>query len=73
MREQVEGVINRIRPALQADGGDCELVDVADGVVTIRLVGSCHGCPSSTMTLQMGIERAIKSQVPDVQRVETIV
>ena len=73
MREQVEGVLNRIRPALQADGGDCELVDVVDGVVTLRLVGSCQGCPSSTMTLQMGIERALKSKVPDVQRVETVV
>ena len=73
MREQLEGVINRIRPALQADGGDCELVGVADGAVALRLVGSCQGCPSSTMTLKMGIERAIKSQVPDVQRVETII
>ena len=73
MRDRVEGVINRIRPALQADGGDCELVEVVDGVVKLRLVGSCQGCPSSTMTLQMGIERAIRSEVPDIQRVETVI
>lgn len=73
MREQVEKVINRIRPALQADGGDCELVDVTEGVVRLRLTGSCDGCPSSTMTLQMGIERALKSEVPDVQRVEAVI
>ena len=73
MRERVEGVINRIRPALQADGGDCELVDVANGVVKLRLVGACSGCPSSTMTLQMGIERAIRSEVPEIQRVESVI
>ena len=73
MRERVEGVINRIRPALQADGGDCELVDIVDGIVKLRLVGSCQGCPSSTMTLQMGIERAIRSEVPEIQRVETVI
>ena len=73
MREHVERVINRIRPALQADGGDCELVGITDGVVTLRLTGSCHGCPSSTMTLQMGIERALKSEIPEVQRVEAVI
>ena len=73
MRERVEGVIQRIRPALQSDGGDCELVDVTDGVVKIRLVGACHGCSSSMMTLQMGIERAIRSEVPEIQRVESVI
>ncbi len=73
MRDQVEQVLNRIRPALQADGGDVELVDVSpDGVVQLRLQGACTGCPSSTMTLQMGIERALKSAIPQVTRVEAI-
>lgn len=73
MREQVEKVLERIRPALQADGGDVELVEItADGVVKLRLQGSCIGCPSSTMTLQMGIERALKSEVPQVARVESV-
>ena len=73
MRERVVGVINRIRPALQADGGDCELVDVANGIVKLRLTGACSGCPSSTMTLHMGIERAIRSEVPEIQRVESVI
>ena len=72
MREQVERVINRIRPAVQMDGGDIELVDVVDGIVKLRLVGACHGCPSSTMTLKMGIERAIRSEVPAITSVETV-
>ena len=70
VRERVQGVINLIRPAVQADGGDIELVDVAaDGVVQIRFHGACHGCPSSTMTLQMGIERNLREKVPEVTRV----
>lgn len=70
MRERVEGVINLIRPAVQADGGDIELVDVdPDGVVQIRFHGACLGCPSSHMTLQMGIERNLREQVPEVTRV----
>ena len=73
MRDDVERVLNRIRPALQADGGDCELVGIDGGVVKLRLTGSCHGCPSSTMTLQMGIERAIRSEVPDIQGVEAVI
>ena len=72
MREHVERVINRIRPAVQMDGGDIELVDVVDGIVKLRLVGSCHGCPSSMMTLKMGIERAIRSEVPSITGVETV-
>ncbi len=67
LRERVQGVINLIRPAVQADGGDIELVDVStDGVVQIRFHGACHGCPSSTMTLQHGIERNLRERVPEV-------
>jgi len=72
MRDRVEQVINRIRPAVQMDGGDIELVDVADGIVKLRLVGSCHGCPSSMMTLKAGIERAIQAEVPEVKGVEAV-
>ena len=67
VKEKVQGVINLIRPAVQADGGDIELVDVTSaGVVQIRFHGACHGCPSSTMTLQMGIERNLRDRVPEV-------
>ena len=70
VRERVQSVINLIRPAVQADGGDIELVDVTgDGVVQIRFHGACHGCPSSTMTLQMGIERNLRERVPEVTQV----
>ena len=72
MKERVANVINRIRPAVQMDGGDIELVDLTDGVVKLRLVGSCHGCPSSMMTLKMGIERAIRAEVPEITSVEAI-
>ncbi len=72
MRDRVEQVINRIRPAVQIDGGDIELIDVVDGLVKLRLVGSCSGCPSSTMTLKMGIERAIRAEVPEITGVEAI-
>lgn len=70
VREKVQSVINLIRPAVQADGGDIELVDVTpDGVVQIRFHGACHGCPSSTMTLQMGIERNLRERVPEITQV----
>ena len=70
IRERVQNVINLIRPAVQADGGDIELVDVnSDGVVSVRFHGACHGCPSSTMTLQMGIERNLREKVPQVTQV----
>ena len=70
VRERVQSVINLIRPAVQADGGDIELVDVsAQGVVQIRFHGACNGCPSSTMTLQMGIERNLRERVPEVTQV----
>ncbi len=73
MRKKVEAVLNQIRPALQADGGDIELVDVTkEGVVKVRLVGACVGCPMSTMTLSLGIERTLKERVPGVKRVEAV-
>ncbi len=72
MRERVAKVIERIRPAVQMDGGDIELIDVKDGIVQLRLVGACHGCPSSMMTLKAGIERAIQSEVPEIKAVEAV-
>jgi len=70
LHERVQNVLNLIRPAVQADGGDVELVSVSsDGVVSIRFHGACHGCPSSTMTLQMGIERNLCEKIPEVKRV----
>jgi len=72
MRESVEKALEKIRPALRADGGDVELIDVIDGVVKVRLTGACGGCPMSQMTLKMGIERVIKQQIPEVKSVETV-
>ena len=70
MKEEVLKVLEKVRPALQADGGDVELVDVtADGIVKVRLKGACGSCPMSTMTLKMGIERAMKDQIPAVKEV----
>jgi Fe-S cluster biogenesis protein NfuA len=72
MKERVEAVINRIRPAVQMDGGDIKLVGVEDGLVKLKLVGACSGCPSSMMTLKQGIERAIRAEVPEVTGVEAV-
>src|SRR4051812_48117204 len=73
VRDRVQGVINLIRPAVQADGGDIELVDVTpDGTVQIRFHGACHGCPSSSMTLHQGIERNLRERVPEVTRVVAV-
>jgi Fe-S cluster biogenesis protein NfuA len=70
LRDRVQAVINLIRPGVQADGGDIELVHVGgDGLVQIRFHGACHGCPSSNLTLQQGIERNVREQVPEVTRV----
>ncbi len=69
MREKVEAVLAQIRPALQADGGDVELVDVNEGVVTLSLKGACFGCPMATITLRHGIERMLKEQIPEVKEV----
>ena len=73
LHDQVQAVLDRIRPAIQADGGDVELVDVKDAVAHIRFHGACHGCPSSTMTLQHGIQRAIRDNVPAIQTVIPVV
>lgn len=73
MKEEVQKAIEKVRPGLQADGGDVELVDVSpDGVVKVRLTGACHGCPMSQMTLKMGIEKVIKQQVPSVKEVVSV-
>lgn len=69
MKEKVAELIERIRPALQADGGDVELVSVEDGVVKVKLTGACGSCPMSTMTLKMGIERVIREQIPEITEV----
>jgi Fe-S cluster biogenesis protein NfuA len=70
MKEKVQEVLEMIRPSLQADGGDVELVDVTeDGIVKLRLTGHCAGCPMSTMTLKNGIERILKQEVPEVKEV----
>ena len=72
MNEQVEAILNEIRPSLQADGGDVELVGVNDGMVSLRLTGACAGCPMSTMTLKMGIERILKAKLPEVKEVVAV-
>jgi Fe-S cluster biogenesis protein NfuA len=69
MREKVEAALGQIRPALLADGGDVELIDVNEGVVTLRLTGACGGCPMATMTLRHGIERVLKKEVPEIKEV----
>ena len=72
MREKVEAALALIRPALQADGGDVELVEVEEGVVKLRLTGACAGCPVASMTLKQGIERVLKEQVPEVKEVVAV-
>ena len=70
LREQVEQILDLIRPAVQSDGGDVELVDVtAEGIVRVRFLGECVGCPSSAMTLKVGIERNLKQYIPQVKAV----
>jgi len=73
MREKVEKALNKVRPSLQADGGDVELVEVKDnGVVKVKLTGACAGCPMSQMTLKMGIEKLLKKEVSGVTSVEAV-
>lgn len=72
MKEKVMEVLDKIRPALQADGGDVELVDIEDGVVKVRLQGACVGCPMSQITLKQGIERFLKKEIPEVKSVESV-
>lgn len=69
MKERVQSVLDKVRPRLQADGGDVELISVDDGVVKVRLTGACGGCPMATMTLKQGIERVLKQEIPEVKEV----
>ena len=70
MKEKVEEVLEKIRPSLQADGGDIKLVSVDDGVVKVKLMGACQGCPMSEMTLKNGVERILKEHLPEIKSVE---
>lgn len=73
MRDQIEAALDEIRPALMADGGNVEFIDVNDqGQVLLKLVGACGSCPSSTMTMKMGIERILKQRVPGITSVESL-
>lgn len=72
VREKIEKAIEEIRPNLQADGGDIELVDVENGVVKVKLKGACAGCPMSTVTIKWGVENFLKRRVPEVTGVETV-
>ena len=73
MKEKVEAALEKVRPALQKDGGDVNLVDITDdGVVKVELTGACKGCPMSQMTLKNGIEKFVKSEVPEVKSVESV-
>ena len=70
--ELLQEVLDKLRPFLLRDGGDCELVDIEDGVVKLRLLGACGSCPSSTITLKAGIERALLEEVPGIVEVEQV-
>ena len=72
MKDKVEAVLDKIRPFLQADGGSVELVGVEGSVVKVRLMGACGSCPMSQMTLKMGVERAIKAEVPEISEVQAV-
>ena len=72
MKEKIEAVLEEIRPALQADGGDVEFIDYNDGIVTVRMQGACGSCPMSIMTLKQGIEARMKERIPEVVGVEQI-
>ncbi len=72
MRERVEKAISEIRPYLEADGGNIELVDVEEGVVKVKLTGACGSCPMSQMTLKRGVEARLKAQVPEVKEVVAV-
>ena len=73
MRERVQAALNQVRPTLQKDGGDVVLIDVTDdGIVKVQLTGACKGCPMSQMTLKEGIEKFIKAEVPEINKVEAV-
>ena len=71
-KEKVEAVLKQIRTSLQADGGDIQLVSVKDGIVSVKLQGHCAGCPMSQMTIKNGVERILKSQIPEVKEVVSV-
>jgi Fe-S cluster biogenesis protein NfuA len=71
MKDKVQAAIDKIRPMLQRDGGDVELVDVQEGVVTVRLRGACAGCPMSQMTIKNGIEKFLKQEIPEIVAVQS--
>ncbi|MBP1748823.1 MAG: NifU-like domain protein [Deltaproteobacteria bacterium] len=72
MRERVQQVIEKIRPLLQRDGGDIQLVDVTDGIVKVKLTGACGSCPMSAMTLKMGVEKQLKQEIPEIKEVISV-
>ena len=72
LQDRVQAALNKVRPALEADGGDVELVRVAGGVVTVKLTGACGSCPMSTYTLRQGVERVITSEVPEIKEVVAV-
>ena len=72
MRDKVEEILNKIRPNLVRDGGNVELIEVNDGTVKVKLTGACAGCPMSTITLKMGIERILKQEIPEVKEVVSV-
>jgi Fe-S cluster biogenesis protein NfuA len=72
VKDKVESALAHIRPMLQADGGDVELVAVEDGIVKLRLKGACAGCPVSELTLKQGIERVLKEQIPEIKEVVAV-
>ena len=71
-RDKVEAALNKIRPHLQADGGDVKLIDVKEGVVTVKLTGACAGCPMSTMTLRAGVARVLRQELPDMKKLVAV-
>ena len=72
MKDKVQAALNKVRPGLQADGGDVELVSVEDGNVTLRLTGACGSCPMSTMTLKVGIEGVLRKDVPEIKEIISV-
>ena len=72
IKGKIAAVLDEVRPALQRDGGDVELVDVVDGIVQVQLQGACRGCPMSQMTLAFGIERVLKAKIPEVISVQAV-
>lgn len=72
LMQRVEDVLERLRPGLQFDGGDVELLNVEDGVVFLHMVGACAGCAMSTMTLKLGIERSLRQEIPEIRAVESV-